>query len=185
MFGDGKARAAVVDADQIVAAALGIGERPCDRAGRRGCVRRRARRRSAGSCRLCRRELERREEHAGRRGARCTGGRAATRAPPSRAGAARCPTPARARAPAATPSCPADRLEDFRLAEVGNQQAERQRPRRWCRAVHVGAGATRRSTGPAICRSRTARPTVIRDAPNVRTSSASLGSRSPRFSRPD
>jgi FAD/FMN-containing dehydrogenase len=43
----------------------------------------------------------------------------------------------------------------------------------------------RRSTRPAACNSRTARPTVIRDVPNDRTSSASLGSRSPCLRRPD
>ena len=33
----------------------------------------------------------------------------------------------------------------------------------------------RRSTSPATCRSRIARPTVMRDAPNFCPSSASLG----------
>ena len=44
---------------------------------------------------------------------------------------------------------------------------------------------TRRSTNPWSCKSRTARPTVIRDAPKRSTSAASLGTRAPAASRPD
>ena len=78
-----------------------------------------------------------------------------------------------------SPHSLADRLEDLGLAEVRDQKPEREGARGRLRRLDVRARSGPPLHQPGGCRSRTARPTVMRDAPNWRTNSASLGRRLP------
>ena len=77
------------------------------------------------------------------------------------------------------------RFEDFDVGQVRHEDAERAIGGGRCLAPHVGARADARSTSPCTCRSRTARPTVMRDAPKRDAEFGFAGDPAPAASRPD
>ena len=132
---------------------------------------------------LVRRQLERREEHARHAAldvlpAQLPARRSSLR---RRRAARRCPRPARAPRASGDAIIPWQIGSKISVSPRSGISSPNERPPAACGALTNVPDPARRSTRPAAWRSRTARPTVMRDAPNGRTSSASLGSRSPAW----